>query len=46
MPSPEKVGLDVIIIGAGIGGLAAAIECSLAGHQVVVLERAPELAVV
>lgn len=46
MPVPVKVPLDIIIVGAGIGGLAAAIECSLAGHRVIVLERAPELAVV
>lgn len=33
----------VIIIGAGIGGLAAAIGISKAGHDVVILERMPEL---
>lgn len=36
--------LDVKIIGAGIGGLSAAISCALAGHRVSVLESARELA--
>lgn len=36
--------LDIIIVGAGLGGLAASIECALSGHSVTVLESAQELA--
>jgi len=36
--------LKVIIVGAGLGGLSAAISCALAGHDVLVLEGARELA--
>lgn len=39
-PSP----LEVIVIGAGLSGLSAAISCALAGHHVLVLEGARELA--
>lgn len=31
---------DVVVIGAGVGGLAAAARCTAAGHAVTVLERA------
>ena len=33
---------DVVVVGAGIGGLAGAIACAAAGHRVMVLERASE----
>ena len=39
----SKTGIKVIIVGAGFGGLAAAIECHLAGHEVIVLESVKEL---
>jgi len=35
--------LKIIIIGAGPGGLAAAIATKREGHDVTILERAPEL---
>ncbi|CBX95790.1 hypothetical protein IAQ61_004623 [Plenodomus lingam] len=35
--------LDVIIVGAGLGGLAAAISILLAGHNVHILESTPEI---
>ena len=32
------------MVGAGLGGLAAAIKIALVGHKVTVLEAAPKLA--
>jgi len=39
----SKTGIKVIIVGAGFGGLTAAIECHLQGHDVTVLEAVREL---
>lgn len=36
-----KCPLDIIIVGAGLGGLAAAIALTLSGHKVRVFEQAP-----
>lgn len=36
--------LSVVVVGAGIAGLSAAVACALGGHQVTVLEGAKELA--
>ncbi|EXJ81250.1 salicylate hydroxylase [Capronia epimyces CBS 606.96] len=36
--------LDIVIVGAGLAGLAAAISCALGNHNVCVLEAAKELA--
>ena len=33
--------IHVVVVGAGFGGLTAAIECHLKGHKVTVLERSP-----
>jgi 2-polyprenyl-6-methoxyphenol hydroxylase-like FAD-dependent oxidoreductase len=34
--------IQVVIVGAGMGGLGAAISLRKAGHKVIVLEQAPE----
>lgn len=39
----NSICLDIIIVGAGMGGLSASIECALSGHRVIVLEAAREL---
>ncbi|PYH29831.1 putative monooxygenase [Aspergillus neoniger CBS 115656] len=36
--------LDIIVVGAGLSGLATAISCAMPGHTVTVLEQAKELA--
>ncbi|KAF2245295.1 salicylate hydroxylase-like protein [Trematosphaeria pertusa] len=36
--------LSIVIVGAGLSGLAASIQCALSGHEVTVLESAKELA--
>ncbi|KAI7124781.1 hypothetical protein KC352_g32288, partial [Hortaea werneckii] len=45
-PSPyakvPKTGIKVIIVGAGFGGLCAAIECHRQGHNVEVYEKFEE----
>lgn len=35
--------LDVLVVGAGLGGLSAAIAASQAGHRVLIVEQAPQL---
>lgn len=39
----SPVSLDIVIVGAGLSGLGAAISCSLSGHKVTVYESATEL---
>lgn len=41
--APSAVNLDVIIVGAGLGGLATAIALARKGHKVRVYEQAAEL---
>lgn len=43
-PLQESLKLDVIVVGAGIGGLATAVALQRKGHHVQVLEQAPEIA--
>jgi glycine/D-amino acid oxidase-like deaminating enzyme len=38
-PGPGPESLRVVVVGAGVTGLLAAIRCVLAGHRVVLLER-------
>ncbi|KAK5657890.1 hypothetical protein OQA88_2439 [Cercophora sp. LCS_1] len=38
-----KTGIKVVIVGAGFGGLTAAIECHRQGHDVEIYENFPEL---
>lgn len=38
-----KTPLEVVIVGAGIGGMAAALALGQRGHRVIVLESAPKL---
>lgn len=37
--SYPKTGIDVLVVGTGLAGLTAAIECTRKGHNVRVLER-------
>ncbi|KAF3386585.1 3-hydroxybenzoate 6-hydroxylase [Penicillium rolfsii] len=41
---PQEARLRVVIVGAGLSGIATAISAALSGHSVQVIEQAPELA--
>ncbi|KAI1611914.1 salicylate hydroxylase [Exophiala viscosa] len=46
MPELAKLppsGIKVLIVGAGFGGLCAAIECNRKGHEVILLEKVKQL---
>ncbi|KAH8802472.1 hypothetical protein F5884DRAFT_471946 [Xylogone sp. PMI_703] len=42
-PKLPPSGINVIIVGAGFAGLAAAIECDRKGHSVILLEKADDI---
>jgi cation diffusion facilitator CzcD-associated flavoprotein CzcO len=42
---PSSTRIKVVIVGSGFAGLAYAIECKRKGHDVLVLEKFPELRV-
>jgi NADPH-dependent 2,4-dienoyl-CoA reductase/sulfur reductase-like enzyme len=37
-----KTGIQLVVVGAGFGGLTTAIESHLKGHMVIVVEKAPQ----
>lgn len=39
----SPISLDIIVVGAGLSGLAAAVSCLLSGHKVTILESASAL---
>jgi salicylate hydroxylase len=42
-PPTAKLKLDIIVVGAGLGGLATAIALQQSGHKVTIFEQTPEL---
>ncbi|CAK7227433.1 hypothetical protein SCUCBS95973_006541 [Sporothrix curviconia] len=40
---PNSSGIKVIVVGLGLGGLAAAIECKRKGHEVIAIDQQKEL---
>jgi heterodisulfide reductase subunit A-like polyferredoxin len=36
-------GINVLVVGAGVGGLTAALECYRKGHNVRIIEREPTI---
>nr|ADY16696.1 TqaH [Penicillium aethiopicum] len=41
--APNSTGIKVVIVGVGLAGITAAIECHRKGHSVIVLEKVSEL---
>jgi salicylate hydroxylase len=46
VPESASLKLKVVVVGAGIGGLACAVALARRGHSVRILEQAPKLAAV
>jgi len=46
VPKPPSFPLRVVVVGAGLGGLTCAVVCKKHDLDVVVLERAPQIAAV
>lgn len=42
-PSPSSLALDVLVVGAGLGGLAVGIALARRGHAVTIFEQAPHM---
>ena len=42
-PSPSALALNVLVVGAGLGGLAVGIALARRGHTVTIFEQAPQL---
>lgn len=42
-PCPSSLVLSVLVVGAGLGGLAVGIALARRGHAVTIFERAPEM---
>jgi thioredoxin reductase len=40
--SYPKTNIKIVIVGAGFGGLTAAVESKLKGHEVIVLDKTPK----
>lgn len=43
VPKEARVKLNILVVGAGLGGLATAIALRRTGHHVTVFEQAPQL---
>lgn len=40
---PNSSGIQVIVVGTGLGGLSAAVECHRKGHSVIVFDKLSEI---
>ena len=42
-PDHDKISKDILVVGGGVAGLTAALECALTGYQVTLLEKEGQL---